>query len=565
VTRLTRPVTGIALTAILFLLLASQSYAQGMVVTPDQLTNWNPDPWTPQEPITIESETIEIEIDDQFARVKISQIFRNNTMRDLEGIYMLPLPDNANISNFSLWMDDIELLSEVLGAAEANSIYQGIVASMRDPGLLEYVGDGLIRAHVYPIPANGTKKVDIYYDWLLPLDSGLINLSLPLKLDGFSINAVESLVITVDIKSSYTLGSIYSPTHDVDVNRNGSRRAVVGLEKGPHRPVGNFILYISRPDAEIGLNVLTSSSKADEGYFLALIAPEYDESNIQVTPKDFVFVLDKSGSMSGNKIVQAKDALKFIYQNLNSDDRFKLVTFDTNVESYNNGWLEASPDNLLEVRDYITGIQAAGSTNFEGAIDMAFLNKPAEDRPMYIIFLSDGLPTVENTDTNWLTAHASDINSKINARIFCFGVGDDVDYPFIDRLANENGGYTSSVAPFENLEQPLSEFYAKIKSPVMTDLAVAISGTQVYDLLPATLPDLFLGSQLVLSGRYAGEGDIDIRLTGIIGGEDVEFSWSVLIEENDSNDFIPRHWATRRVGNLLNEIRLYGENEPACS
>jgi len=542
-------------------LLATQSYAQGMVITPDQLGTWTHDPYTPSEPISIESETIDIDVEDQFARVKISQVFRNNTPIDLEGIYMFPLPPNANISNFSLWLDDVELTSEMLGAVEANTIYQNIVATMRDPGLLEYVGDGLIRAHIYPIPANGTKKVDMYYDWLLPLESGLISLNLPLKLDGFSIQDVKSLAITVNISSASVLGSIYSPTHEVEVVRNGSRRAVVGFEKGAHRPVGDFVLYISRPGADIGLNMLTSTSKGDEGYFLALIAPEYDESKEIVTPKDFVFVLDKSGSMSGYKIDQAKEALNFIYQNLNSDDRFSLVTFATEVYSYNDVWLNASWDNIKEVRDYIDGIEAGGNTNFEGAVDTACKLRPGEDRPLYIIILSDGLPTVGNTDTNWLIDHTSTLNSELNARIFCFGVGDDVDYQFIDRLARENGGYTSSVGPSESLEQPLSEFYAKIKSPVMTNLVIEIDGTRIYDLLPDKLPDLFLGSQLVLSGRYAGEGYVDVCLTGKLGGEEVTFDWSVLIEPNESNDFIPRHWATRRVGNLLNEIRLYGETD----
>lgn len=536
-----------------------------MIISPEFNEPWTPIPYQPIQPITLESESIEIDLDDQFAHVRISQVFRNNTYMDLEGIYMFPLPTNADISDFALWMDGRRLGSETLDAVEANRIYQNIVATMRDPGLLEYVGDGLIQAHVYPIPAGGTKQVDIEYDWLVPIESELIRIDLPLKLDGYSIDAINSLAITANIDSPDSLGSIYSPTHDVFVNRIDSRHATVSLEKGWHRPDGDFVLYISRPNGAIGLDMLTQTSSGDEGYFLSMIAPEYNESNVEVTAKDFVFVLDTSGSMSGNKIEQAKDATRFIFQNLNSDDRFSLITFSTEVHPYFEGWKNATPDNLYDVKDYIDGISAGGSTNIEGALNKACTLEPGRGRPMYIIFLTDGLPTVGNTNTDWLVRNMNNHNSELNARLFCFGVGDDVDYPFIDRLARENGGYTSSVGPYEDLEQPLSEFYAKIKSPVMTDIEVEITGTRVYDLLPATIPDLFLGSQILLTGRYNGEGQGTIKLTGTIGGDRVTYTWPVKFQESRGNDFIPRHWATRRVGYLMNEIRIYGENEEFVS
>ncbi len=557
----TRQFVILTTTLTIFLSLTTTAFAQGMIISNDQIASWTPEPFAPTQPITLESESIEIDLDDQFAHVKITQIFRNNTWTDLEGIYMFPLPQNADISDFALWMDGRELSSETMGAVEANRIYQNIVATMRDPGLLEYVGDGLIRAHIYPIPANGTKQVDIYFDWLLPIENNLISMNLPLSLDGYSIDAINSLAITVRIDSPDALGSIYSPTHDIDINRNGSRDAVVSLEKGWHRPEGDFILYISRPDGAIGLNLLTESSSGDEGHFLAMIAPEYNESGIDVVAKDFIFVLDTSGSMSGNKIEQAKDATHFIFQNLNSDDRFSLITFATDVYPYFEGWKNATRGNISDVKDHIDGISAGGSTNIEGVLNAACTLNSDTGRPLYIIFLTDGLPTVGNTNTAWLVENMKNRNQNLNARLFCFGVGDDVDYPFIDRLARENGGYTSSVGPYEDLELPLSEFYSKIKSPVLTDIEIEINGTRIYDMLPAIIPDLFLGSQILLTGRYNGEGNATIRMTGMLGSERVTFSWPVKFKRNHNNDFIARHWATRRVGYLLNEIRIYGENQ----
>jgi Ca-activated chloride channel family protein len=265
--------------------------------------------------------------------------------------------------------------------------------------------------------------------------------------------------------------------------------------------------------------------------------------------------------MAGEKIEQAKDALDFIFRNLNTDDRFSLITFATDIYPYFNGWRDATRDNVADVREYIENLDAGGSTNIDAALSEALSLEPGRDRPMYIIFATDGLPTVGEINTAKIIENANALNSEVNGRVFCFGVGDDVDYSFIDRLSRENGGYTASVAPYEDMEQPLSDFYAKIKSPVMTGIDVDISGTRIYDMLPVNLPDLFLGSQLILTGRFVGTGDGTLRLSGRVGDEDVSYSYRVEFADSRGNDFIPRHWATRRVGYLLNQIRLYGENE----
>jgi Ca-activated chloride channel family protein len=553
----------LVISASIILGLAPPASAQGMIIEPSEIQRWVPPPpvgpW-PVQPITLESEIVQVNLDDQFAHVKTTQIFRNNTGFDIEGTYVFPLPYGADISDFALWLDGRELTAETLEAREAAQIYHQIVASMRDPGLLEYLGDGLIQAHIYPIPGSGTKQIDIEYDWLLPVEDGLMRLEIPLKLEGYSIDRIDSLGITVEIDSPDALGTVYSPTHEVKLDRRSPTGATVSLEKSAHRPQGDFVLYISRPEGPVGLNMLTHGTGDEEGYFLAMIAPEYDEDKIEVVPKDFVCVLDTSGSMAGDKLNQAKEALNFIFRNLNEDDRFQLITFATDIYPYYEGWTDASRKNLADVGDYIDGIDAGGSTNIDEALHEALSYEPDEGRPMYVIFLTDGLPTVGEINDDRIITNVETANSSVDARIFCFGVGDDVDYQFIDRIAKENGGWTGSVAPDEDLEQPLSDFYAKIKSPVLTDIEVDIRGARIYDMLPVDLPDLFLGSQLILAGRFVGTGRGTVDLTGKVGGERVDYTYPVRFSDERENDFIPRHWATRRVGYLLNQIRLYGEN-----
>ncbi len=552
------------LVACINILWTPHAFAQGIIIEPGGLTSWEPPPrqgYTAQ-PVTLENHAIQIDLDDQFAHVRTSQTFRNNTWSDLEGTWVFPVPIGADISDFSLWMDGHELVAETLGAGQASQIYRDIVNTMRDPGLLEYQDAGLIQAHIYPIPANGTKQIDMEYDWLIPIDSDLMKIELPLRLEGYSIDVINQLAITIDIQSPDSLGTIYSPTHSITLSRQGSRRAMVSFEQSAHRPQGDFVLYISRPGGPVGVNLLTHATRNDEGYFLAMIAPEYEESNLEIIPKDFVCVLDTSGSMAGEKMEQSKEALDYIFRNLNPEDRFQLITFATDVYAYfRGGWTDASQGNVSDVREYIDGLGAGGSTYIQGALDYALSSEPARNRPMYIIFLTDGLPTVGETNTGAIIQSVNAANSHTGARFFCFGVGDDVDYEFIDRLSRENGGHTVSVGPDDNLEQPLSELYSKIKSPMMTGLEVEITGTRIYDLLPVDLPDLFLGSQLILAGRYVGSGSGNLTLTGYVGTERVRYTYPVRFRVDRDNDFIPRHWATRRVGYLLNEINLYGENQ----
>ena len=310
----------LALAAITFLLgiatFAPQAFGQGLIIDPSANPDWRPPvpgPF-PCRPISLDSESYKVTLNDQFAHIKCAQVFRNNTSVDLEGTYVFPLPPNADISNFALWIDGKKLTAETMNSGDARQIYEQIVNHLRDPGLLEYMGDGMIRASIYPIPANGTKEVDVEYDCLLPIDNDLMRLNLPLKLDGYSIDLINELAISIDITSPDPLGAIYSPTHDVKVNRDGAKHATVGFERSSHRPTGDFVLYLTRPKSAVGMNMLTHATGDNKGYFLAMIAPEYNDSNVKIMPKDFVLILDTSGSMAGEKIDQAKSAINIFFQ-----------------------------------------------------------------------------------------------------------------------------------------------------------------------------------------------------------------------------------------------------------
>jgi len=521
-----------------------------------------PMPWPQFQPLILEKEEIRTEIDNQVAKTHIRQVWRNNNPMQLEGIFLFPLPsDRATMSDFVLWMDGKKLNFETMEAGKARQIYEDIVRRVRDPGLLEHAGDGLLRCRIFPIPANGIKEIELEYKEVCTKEGTLSRYAFPMAVQGLP-RPIGTVLIDVDITSKTAMGRVYSPTHDVHVEMRDSKHARVSFEKSNFTPSSEFVLLISNPDREFGLDLVTNKPSSEDGYFLGLISPrfDYDVTTKKAIPKDFLFILDTSGSMEGEKIQQAKDALRYILRNLNSDDRFGIIAFSTDIKKFKDNL--APQSDSKKALEFVDTLAAAGGTFIDGALkDGLSFAVGSKERPYYIVFLTDGLPTVGEQNIDNILTNVTKANER-DARIFSFGVGDDVNIPFIDRLARENGGVASNVAPGQDLEIPVSTLYEKIKSPVLTDIEVSVSGINAYDIYPKDLPDLFKGSQLIVTGRFTGSGNAKITLSGKLAGSDKKtFTYQEDFNAKDENTFIPPLWANRKVGYLLNQIRLYGENQ----
>ena len=307
---------------------------------------------------------------------------------------------------------------------------------------------------------------------------------------------------------------------------------------------------------------MTYRTSSDDGYFLLLASPGIDPHDKKVVPKDVAFVLDTSGSMAGKKLEQAKKALLFCVENLNDVDRFEIIRFSTETEPLFNKLTAASKENRSRANDFIKELKPIGGTAIDDALRKALaLRSEKADRPFVVIFLTDGLPTIGNTDENQIVANVKQ-NGGGNVRVFCFGIGQDVNTHLLDKITEETRAFSQYVLPEEDIEVKVSNFFAKIKDPVLTNPALAFTGDlRTSKLYPAPLPDLFRGEQLVVVGRYSGKGASAAVLEGLVNGARKKFTYDVsFADETTEHDFIPRLWATRRVGYLLEEIRLHGEN-----
>lgn len=388
--------------------------------------------------------------------------------------------------------------------------------------MLEYVGRNAFQARIFPIPPKTEKRVEIEYSQILRSEQGLVRYVYPLNTEKFSPKLLANVSVNVSIKSNAAINAIYSPSHTVNIARNGQYAAEVGYEDKDVRPDRDFVLYYSIAQDEIGLNLVSYRESGEDGHFVMLVAPPVEIDESSVIAKDVILVLDVSGSMQGSKIVQAKSALSYVLDHLNPNDRFNIVTFSTGTNRYAASLRSASSRG--DASTFVSRIVAGGSTDINRAL-LEAVNGADQERPTIVIFLTDGLPTTGETNTQKIIANVSSAAPK-NVRLFTFGVGDDVNTTLLDTLAQGLRGASGYVRSAEKIDEIVSAFYAKVATPVLSDISVDWDGVAVYDVLPYPMPDLFAGSQLVVTGRYRVGGDATITLRGMINGVPQTFRYS---------------------------------------
>jgi len=501
--RSTATIAGLAL--VLLVALAQPALADGIIII---------EPPVPKDPayLTVKYHRVTVTIEDQVAITRVDQVFVNESRHRLEGTYVFPLPTDATINDFAMWVDGERLGGEMLSADEARRIYEDIVRRQRDPALLEYVGRNTFRARIYPIPPKSEKRVEIEYSQVLPVDNGLVSYRYPLDTERFSPRPIEDVSVHVEIRSRDAIKAVYSPSHDVAIDRRGDYRVAVGYEERDVRPDTDFQLYYTVAQEDVGLNLLSYRSPGeDEGFFLMLLAPQVEVDRDEIVSRDVLLVLDTSGSMRREKLEQAKRALAFILNRLHEGDRFNVVTFSTGVRAFSRGLEDAS--HRKDALAWVEELEAKGGTDINRAMLEALtqLDDRRADRPAVVIFMTDGLATEGVTDTEQILRNIQE-NAPEHVRIFSFGVGDDVNTILLDVMAREHRGASAYVRPGQSIEEEVSAFYAKVSTPLLSDVEVDFGEVHVEDMYPYPLPDLFAGTQVIMAGRYRGGGETTVTL-----------------------------------------------------
>lgn len=500
----------------------------------------------PSPLVRVES-SVRAVLDGRVARFEVLERFRNTGPTIAEGSYLYPLPGEAVFSDFSLFQGERELKGEMMNAEQARTIYEGIVRRLKDPALLTLVGHGLIRAQVFPVQPGETRTVILRYTQLLGRDGDALRLRYAAGERGEGSGS-----LSVEIRGAAQFATPYSPTHPItEDRRDGNLRITV---TPPVRGDVDLVLPFRR--GLVGGTVLTHSDPGEDGFALLFLSPP-PSGEAGSLGRDLTLVVDVSGSMSGEKMDQAKQALGQALGSLRATDRFRLIAFSNAVRQFREGFAPASGEGLAEARRFVDGLAANGGTNLSGAVEAALGERSDAERLSLILLLTDGIPTVGEQGPDRIAATAA---SRIGpARIFTVGVGHDVNTYLLDRLAVDGRGSATYVSPGTDVSDAVGGVLSKLSRPALVDLRIVDAPVTFLEQAPAILPDLFYGEELVVLARYRGEGTGPIVIEGSRNGRRERFSIPAVFSRRErDNEYIPPLWAARRVGELTRQIRLEG-------
>jgi len=514
----------------------------------------------PVREVVTKKHKVDVEITEGVAKVRVEAVFHNPNRFAVTGTYFFPLPERVAVKEFKIRIGEKEIVAELMEASEAKKLFIEAARRQKNPALLEYADYRIIKASVANIAPGGEVTVKLSYAQELPYSGGMSEFLYPLSsarnTDG---TLIEKVSIKVRITSQVPVRGVYSPDYPFKLERKSEKEVLAVYEGAGVNPNKDLTLFVERSNEDVGLLFLPFKEDENEaGYFMLMFTPKLEWEG-KVMPKDIVFVLDVSGSMRGRKIEQAKKALVFCVNALNPKDRFEVITFSNGVSKHFGKLVDANKGNIADASGFIKSIAANGGTNINQALldGLAMFNE--NERPKFIIFLTDGQPTQGVRDVRKIIENVSSAN-KGGVRLFVFGVGYNVNTLLLDKLAEENNGSREYVKEKESIELKVSNLYSKIANPILSNISIEYS-FKVEDAYPVKFNDLFRGGQLTLFGRYEGSGEQSITLKGISAGEKKSYEYKVKLVSESRYDFVPRLWAMRKIGYLLDHIRLYGEKK----
>lgn len=496
-------------------------------------------------------------------RYEVTETFVNRGGRVGEADYIFPLPKGAAFQDLKLSIDGQLVSGETMNATQARAIYEDIVRRQRDPALVEWMGYGMLRARIFPIAPGEEKKVVVRFQMVAEREGDALRVDYfqgkqsQQNWLAFARNRDDDdrprASFTLTYPSDQMYGSPYSPTHSLSTSNRGGRREV--RAEGSASEV--TLLIPVRKSNEPAISVLTYAPRNEDGFALITLSPPAVAT--RVTPRDVTLVLDVSGSMSGVKIRQARDAGKQVLATLGPSDRFKLIDFSTEVRTFRDEFVRATRENVADGSRYLESLDASGSTNISGALDAALEGSVSSGRLGLVLFVTDGEPTIGERSPEAIAARVN--RQRGDRRIFSFGVGADLNAALVERLAIEGKGTAQFVRPDESVERAVSIVASRLTNPVVTNVRVAADGVRLLKRHPSEATDIFAGQDYVLLTRYDGSGSARLRFEGQTASGPISWTSRVIFPESSrENPYIARLWATQRIGYLSAEKRKGGSS-----
>lgn len=510
-------------------------------------------------PLQLVAAKAHVRIVDRTATTTIELDVHNAGSRDQEAVLLLPVPDGAAVSSFAFLGTAAEATARILPRDEARRLYDEITRKLRDPALLEFAGLHCLRSSVFPVPAGGDQRIRLAYDHVLDGDGDQIDYVLPRS---EMLGSDTKWSITVDLSARAPIGLCHSPSHELEVAAAGERTRSLRLAERSRRDPGAFRLcYTTVGEAHQPTAALFAypDPTIGGGYFLLLASAPAPTAE-QAARREVTLVLDRSGSMAGRKLEQAKAAALQVLEGLADGEGIQILDYGNDVAAAFPAPVAKHKDSLARARAHLDAIRPHGGTNIHDALLTALRAPSLPGTVPLVLFLTDGLPTVGPTSERELKAMVAAGNPYAR-RVFCFGVGADVNAPLLDRIAETTRATTTYVLPDEDVEEKVARTFARLGQPVLAlpSLSLADEPARLREVLPRALPDLFVGEQLVVLGQYRGEQDLQFVLRGGTPGGVRDFRFTLPVRTaSTAHAFVPRLWASRQIAFLVDELRQQG-------
>ncbi len=527
--------------------------------------------------VSIQGVDATVDIVEQVATTTLKITLANPGQRQLEAELLVPVPAQATVRSFHFdgagdWGGGPEPSVRLLPRDEARRLYESIVRRAQDPALLEFANYNLVRSSVFPVGPGATQVVTLTYENILDADGSRVDYILP-RTESLELSTVR-WTIAAHVRTRRPISTIYSPSHELATRTRADHEASVEVTAQSATQPGSFRLSYLLEDRGVTATLMAyPDAEVGGGYFLLLAGiPQKNDNDGPKQQREVMVVIDRSGSMKGEKIEQARSAAIAIVDGLELGEAFNIIDYSDSVAMFADKPLVKDARISADARAYLRALKADGGTNIHEALGMAVRMKPSEGMLPLVLFLTDGLPTVGNTSEVAIREDTSRANA-FKRRIFTFGVGYDVNAPLLDRLAESARGTSINVLPNDNVETAVSQTFRRLRGPVlsepnltMLDAGGSPTTRAVREMIPPALPDLFEGDQLVILGQYKDADELRFRLDGGVHGDRTsgacEFRFK-LDSATTRNAFVPRLWASRRIAMLVDEIRQRGAEAPS--
>ena len=514
--------------------------------------------------LEIDEHTVRVTINNGIAVTEVTQVFRNTENRQVEALYLFPVPKGASVANFSMWIGGKEMIGEVVEKQRAREIYDSYKRVRRDPGLLEQVDYKNFEMRIFPIAPQAQQKVQITYYQELDFDHDWATYVYPLATApraGLSAKTNGKFGLSLHVKSEVPIVALESPSHKDEfvVVKHAENYCEASLETTGGSLNRDLVLayQVSRP--RTGIDVVTSKTSNEDGYFLLTMTPG-KELEASQHGMDYVFVLDISGSMmNDSKLQLSRDSIDAFVRELGVEDRFELITFNVAPQPLFKELRAVNKQSQTQAAEFLKVQQARGGTVLRPAMAAAYrYGNP--DRPLNVVILSDGL-TEQSDQLELLNLIQS---RPSNARVFCIGVGNDVNRPLLSQIAQQAGGLAAFLSREDNFERQAKAFRRKLLHPAASNVRITLQGADAYDVEPRQLPNMYHGMPLRMYGRYRTAGPAKVRVQAEINGAAFDQTIDVnLSAREEGNPEIERMWAWQKIDRLLKEADLSGSRAKA--